>query len=219
MNRKIIGIIIILSGALLLIGVVYIVFFDSSLFSDLLSRVKKNKFIQDKVKIISKKEPEQYIPVKSQPKKIIAKNISNKEQKEDKPDLERAEQEDLMRMAASFTERFGSYSNQSNFSNIVDLKIFMSQRMKNWADAFIRTQRQKEGSSDIYFGIITRSIAQEVKDIDDYLGTAAILVKTRRREASGSTNNVSNEFDQNIIINFTKERGAWKVDTANWQEE
>jgi hypothetical protein len=127
--------------------------------------------------------------------------------------------EDLKRMAASFTERFGSYSNQSNFSNIIDLKIFMSQDMRKWADQYVSQQRQKKLANNIYYGITTKAIAQEVITLDDDSGQAVILVKTRRREAISSTANVSNVFDQNIIINLTLEGGAWKVSSANWQDK
>lgn len=124
--------------------------------------------------------------------------------------------DDLMRLAASFAERFGSYSNQSNFSNIKDLQIFMSQNMKNWAESFISSQRRKVSDSTNYYGIITKAVAQEVKEFDDDLGQASVLVKTRRREAIGSTNNVTQVFNQDILIDFVKEQGAWKVNKASW---
>ncbi len=127
------------------------------------------------------------------------------------------DQRDLERIAASFVERFGSYSNQSNYRNLTDLKIYMSARMKNWADNYIKTARAKGGVSDIYYGITTKSMAQEVKLFDDDLGKAEILVKTQRREAMGTTANAST-FYQNILVNFVKEKGMWKVDNAYWQD-
>lgn len=124
--------------------------------------------------------------------------------------------DDLQRLAGLFAERFGSYSNQSNFSNISDLKIFMSQKMAVWAENYVAEQK-KSDSKDIYYGITTKSVSQEVKNFDEDSGTASILVSTRRREANGTTNNISNIFNQNILINFIKENGIWKVDSASWQ--
>jgi len=123
----------------------------------------------------------------------------------------------VARMAASFAERFGSYSNQSNFSNIIDLKIFMSIRMQAWGDDYVRSQRLEKKANDIYFGITTKAIAQEVREYDDHIGRSEVLVSTRRREAINSTANVSNVFNQDIIIDFVREKGAWKVDSASWQ--
>ena len=125
--------------------------------------------------------------------------------------------EDLSRMAGSFAERFGSYSNQSNFNNIVDLKLFMSERMKEWADNYVGAQRVKETATDIYYGITTKAVAEEIREYDDDSGKASVYVQTRRREATSSTNNTSKVFGQDIIIKFIKEKGAWKVDGANWQ--
>jgi hypothetical protein len=124
--------------------------------------------------------------------------------------------DDLMRLAAAFAERFGSYSNQSNFSNITDLKIFMSQPMQSWANSYLSSQRQSQTGTVSYYGIITKAIAEEVKEFDDDTGQAAVLVKTRRREAIGTTENTTKVFNQDILITFVKEQGAWKVDKANW---
>jgi hypothetical protein len=128
-------------------------------------------------------------------------------------------EDDLMRIAASFAERFGSYSNQSNFSNISDLKLFMSANMQTWADNYVNLQKQKNSATNIYYGITTKAVSEEVINYDDDLGQAKILVQTRRREAISSTNNTNNVFDQNITILFTKDRGAWKVDSAVWQNK
>ena len=121
-------------------------------------------------------------------------------------------------MAASFVERFGSYSNQSNYNNINDLKIFMTKNMSNWADKFIKEQREKSQVNDIYYGITTKAVSEKVQEFDEDVGQAEILVSTRRREALGTTNNVSKTYNQNILVTFVKERGSWKVDSAYWQD-
>ena len=65
--------------------------------------------------------------------------------------------------------------------------------------------------------LLTKAIFQEVKKFDDDVGEAEILVKTQRREATGTMTNTTN-FYQDIIIAFLKNGNAWKVDRANWQE-
>ena len=125
---------------------------------------------------------------------------------------------DLMRMAASFAERFGSYSNQSNFSNILDLKMFMSQRMKAWADTYVLEHRDSKQGLDIYYGITTKAIGEEILTYDDDIGRASVLIHTRRREAAGTINNASEVFSQDVTIMFIMENSAWKIDSAFWQE-
>jgi len=130
-------------------------------------------------------------------------------------------EDDLKKMALLFVDRFGSYSNQSNFSNIEDLKIFMSERMINWAEAFIAERRNKQQSEKaiIYYSVTTKSVIAETKKIDEAAGMADILVKTRRRESMMSANNSSKTFNQDILLSFKREGGVWKVDAAYWKDK
>lgn len=121
----------------------------------------------------------------------------------------------LMRMAAAFVERFGSFSNQSNYGNISDLKIFMSAKMQAWADDFIAREKRKKAETAVYAGVTTKALYQEVKEFDEPGGRAEISVKTQRRETAGDTEAAA--FYQDIVIKFVKEKGEWKVDSAEWQ--
>lgn len=122
----------------------------------------------------------------------------------------------LKQMAASFAERFGSFSNQSNYGNISDLKIFMSAKMRNWADAYVSAEKAKAKDNLVYYGITTKAIFEEAKQFNDAGGVAEILVKTQRREMSGA-DAASPAYYQDVIIKLIKERGIWKVDGAEWQ--
>lgn len=121
----------------------------------------------------------------------------------------------LMRMAAAFAERFGSFSNQSNYGNIGDLKIFMSLKMQAWADDFVIKEKAKNADTIVYRGITTKALFQEARKFNEQNGEAEISVKTRRREMTGDTEAAA--FYQDIIIKFVKESGVWKVDSAEWQ--
>lgn len=125
-------------------------------------------------------------------------------------------EEDLKRMAGSFAERFGSYSNQSDFSNVEDLLIFMTSEMKDWAEDFVNKSSRVGGDRSIYYGISTKAITEETLKYEKEEGRAEILVKTQRREATGTMANASS-FYQDIVIEFKKEGAAWKVDSAIWQ--
>ncbi|RMD59105.1 hypothetical protein D6821_01890 [Candidatus Parcubacteria bacterium] len=123
---------------------------------------------------------------------------------------------ELARMATAFAERFGSYSNHSNFANIRDLKMFMSKKMRRWADEFIAEKSKQRPDPAIYYGISTKALSYQVQDFDNEQGKANILVVTQRRESTGTFKNAT-FFTQNILITFVKEGGAWKVDSAAWQ--
>ncbi len=123
---------------------------------------------------------------------------------------------DLERMASSFAERFGSYSNQAGFSNIYDLQVFMTANMQKWSIDYIEQMKKKQADSLIYYGITTMAVTTELKSFDDDEGKAEALIKTQRRESVGTFDN-SKTFYQDISIYFVKENGVWKVDKAAWK--
>lgn len=120
----------------------------------------------------------------------------------------------LKQMAASFAERLGSFSNQSNYGNISDLKIFMTDKMRAWADDYVVAQKEKKGDTATYFGVTTKALSSQTVSFNDAGGKAEITVKTQKREISGD-NNAAVSY-QDIVVKFIKEKAIWKVDSAEW---
>ena len=221
MQKRIFGFIIILVAIILLTGIIYVFFVGDYFFrktggmNDNLAANNKNNETPKVIKINEDRINDTQDITNKTPKNITIRDFdeNNKEIEETQ-----VNKKDLVRIADSFSERFGTYSNQSNFGNISSLKIFMSLKMKKWSDNFIKEQKEKQYDTAIYYGITTKVAASKVMDFDDDLGFASILVSTRRREATGTMNNYSNIFPQDILIAFTMEDGAWKVDSAFWRE-
>jgi len=203
MNKKLIGIAIIGSGLIIIVGIIYIIFFYDFTRPEEISHSQEQA---QQIETTPAQEQAQGLPTT---KPVIIARPSQ-------PSKTEVSQDDLIRMAAAFTERFGSYSNQSDYGNIRDLKIFMTLKMQDWAEDFIEQARVRETEAKIYYGITTKAITQIVKQFDQTAGQAEILVKTQRREAVGTTSNVTT-FYQDIIIKFVREKGIWKVDDAYWQ--
>ena len=128
------------------------------------------------------------------------------------------DQNDLARMAAAFAERFGSFSNQSDYGNVRDLQIFETAGMQAWSQNYISEAKAKKADTANYYGIITKSIVSQVKQFDSSAGQAEILVKTQRRESTGSSAS-SPAYYQDIIIKYKFDGGVWKVDSADWQSK
>ncbi len=124
--------------------------------------------------------------------------------------------EDLRKIALSFAERFGSYSNQSNYGNIEDLKIMMTSKMQDWADGYVASLKSQDKDNAVYYGITSVAISGEVKKFDDKAGAAEILVSTQRREVVGSGE--PKIFTQDVSIIFEKVNDDWKVASATWQK-
>lgn len=219
MNTKIIGIIIILLGLAGLFGGAYFVYRQLFYISDepLLLPQPEEKIEPEK----TENKNSFNIPIETengsiekiielQNKKSVV--VSNREEENDNLS---ASEEQLKRTASLFIERFGSYSNQSNFSNISDLKIYMTSSMKEWADDFIKKSNVDRDVSN-YYGITTKSISQKVEFLNEDLGEAIIVVNTLRRESGGSLLE-DNSFYQEAVVKFALEKGFWKVNKATWE--
>lgn len=203
MNKKIWGIIIVIAALAIIAGIVYIIFFYR--FSS---------------------QPEQAVraPAPTAPAKTSAESAVEPPpvlptaalEPPVEPKKTEIEADDLARMASAFAERFGSFSNQSDYDNIRDLEIFMTDSLKSWAENYVNDVRVKKTQTAIYYGIITKAISNEVKKFDAAAGQAEILVKTQRRETAGVSGN-SSTFYQDIIIKYGREQGVWRVDGIYWQ--
>src|SRR3989338_3421724 len=78
---------------------------------------------------------------------------------------------DLLDISRSFAERFGSFSNQSNFENVEGLKPFMTPAMRKWADTFVRDAAAKADPGAPYYGITTRTLEVVAKNVQEASAT------------------------------------------------
>jgi len=123
---------------------------------------------------------------------------------------------DLGKISMSFAERFGSYSNQSNYGNFTDLKIFMTDTMKTWADKYVADLKSKPQNGSAYYGIVSQALTYEIKKFDDKRGQADILIATQRRESTESING-GEPYIQNLNLSLMKVNGEWLFDKAYWE--
>lgn len=127
------------------------------------------------------------------------------------PELESS----LKAIASTFAERFGSYSNQSNFSNLAALRDLMTVRMKAWADSYQASQLAADNA--VYYGVTTQALSAQITAFEESLGQAEIVVTTRKEEAKGSTINPRVSY-QDLKLQLVKTGEGWKVDSAEWLE-
>jgi len=119
----------------------------------------------------------------------------------------------LIKTSSAFAERFGSYSNHSNYENLTDLKYFMTVKMQKEVDIKI-SSRDFTKENNIYYGITTRALSTEIISMGSM--TVAVKVKTQREEFWGADVNSKVSY-RDILVNLVKEGGVWKIDSANWQ--
>ena len=118
-------------------------------------------------------------------------------------------------IARSFTERFGSFSNQGDFENVEDLYPFMTAKMRQWAEGYVTAGRaRQEAVAADYFGTTTRALGSQV--IGKGSQKMVVLVTAQRRESTTTALN-ARVYNQDIELVFVENAGIWRVDDARWK--
>jgi len=126
--------------------------------------------------------------------------------------------DDLGKLSMSLAERFGSFSNQSNYGNFTDLKIMMTSDMKTWVDSYIEDLKaQPKNNDNIYYGVTTKAINYQVKNFNDATGNAEVIVNTQRRESTDTING-GEAYSQDLRLILVKVDGNWLLDAAYWSK-
>ena len=122
----------------------------------------------------------------------------------------------LKKITNSFVERYGSYSNQTNFENLTDLKFFMTNALKVWIDGYINSQKTRDKRKIIYYGITTKVLNIKIIKFDTRENQVKFLISTQRHEIVGSMVN-DKVYYQNVELEMKKESGVWKVNKVEWK--
>ncbi len=116
----------------------------------------------------------------------------------------------LQSLAIIFAERYGSYSTESDFSNIYDVMDLMSGSFKTETEKFLASVK----AATEYYGVTTRVLTTKVTSSDET--SATVEVSTQREESKGSPQNSEIKY-QKLILSCLKENAVWKVNGAVWQ--
>lgn len=203
-NRKKIGYILIALAVILLAVIIY-------LFIQPNNNFLKNLFNGGKKGVLTEEEQ------KEEFEKMIEERKNNKVYTFDQTaeDNRAWEEDDFKQIARFFAERFGSFSNHSDYGNIEDLRSLMSSKMKTWADSYVANLRDNRENSEGYYGITTKVLLEPEIINPEKSSSIDVMVEAQRQEvtADGSEKN----YNQNIKVVFVNEGGKWLVDSAHWQ--
>jgi len=148
----------------------------------------------------------------AEPVRLPVETVNRPPSPVDAPDVEAS----LKAIAATFTERYGSFSNQSNFNNLDDLLPLLTVKMRGTIDAMVTAERAQAVADSPYYGITTQALVITITSYDEALGRAEVTVNTQRAESKGTTQN-PRVFYQKIDLKLAKSGDSWKVDEARWQ--
>ena len=124
---------------------------------------------------------------------------------------EAAAEANVRTVVKSFAERYGSYSSEADFANIIDVLPLMTDGYAARTQEMMATWK----SSDVYYGVTTRVLAMDIT-MDETAGTAQATVNTQREEARGEVQNISVSY-QDLVLDLVRVSGSWFVDNAAWQ--
>lgn len=122
---------------------------------------------------------------------------------------------DAVKTASLFATRFGSFSNQSDYGNVTDLKIFMTDSMKEWADKYVASLKSQEYTGE-YYGIITHALTTKLLSYNKDAGSAKVLVTTERQENKGDI--LGTSYQQKMTLDLVKVNNEWLIDNAVWEK-
>ncbi len=128
---------------------------------------------------------------------------------------EQKSESNLLASAKSFVEIYGTYSNQSNYTNMEIVLPLASSRYRQELSLSLSNLRGSYKPGVIYDGTTTIVISKTTEAFDDTSGTATVLLQTQRKISSGTQSNYTIKY-QNIRVNLVKEGDGWLVDDAKW---
>lgn len=110
----------------------------------------------------------------------------------------------------NFTERFGSWSNQNDASNLIEAQAYASSSYSQ----YLETQIQKTKATPVpveYSGTVTKALVFTF--LKQTASQASIQVSTQQEVTTGSTT-VTKTKD--LLIDLIKVGADWKVNAAVW---
>lgn len=118
---------------------------------------------------------------------------------------------DLTVRARSFIERYGTWSNQSNFENFEDLLPYMTEKLRTETQTMITQKRAEQKSGQPYYGITTKMISLELKNLatDQKAEFSAKVQQTETKEGK------TNILYKTANLTFVKVGADWKVESIS----
>lgn len=115
---------------------------------------------------------------------------------------------DLIIQARAFIERYGSWSNQSNFENFEDLSPYMTDKLKAETQKLINQYRVSGIEHPEYYGLTTNVISLNLEDFaaDE---RAEFSASVQQQETTNGTTKI---LYKTVKLVFLKEGIGWKAD-------
>lgn len=120
----------------------------------------------------------------------------------------------VVRMARLFTERFGTFSSQSQYEGIGDVMAVTTDSFQNWLRDKYIPELKSQHSADTYSGQTTRVMSVTVEKFADNESQVAVRVQRAATSDAGAT-----EVKYSVLrVALIKQDSMWLVDSAHWEK-
>ncbi|TSC55583.1 MAG: hypothetical protein G01um101418_838 [Parcubacteria group bacterium Gr01-1014_18] len=123
---------------------------------------------------------------------------------------------EAQRTARVFVERYGSYSNASNFQNIEDVLYLATDSMRAFLERTLEQYRAGAVAGAEYSGMSTVVLSWDELTEESSENRHMFRVHTQRSKSIGSLDNVSSFYQDSKVV-VLRQEAVWKVDSAYWQ--
>lgn len=144
---------------------------------------------------------------------VVEENVNKIAETETAEVKEINDEDFLQQLAKSFSERYGSFSNQNDYENLLDLKIYMTSKMQGEVDDFIAANKAEVDGSEVYYGITTKVLTTKKISLEN--DKAEYNVTCQRKESKGLEGG-NNTYTEQAKIEFKKVDSQWKVHSFTW---
>lgn len=130
------------------------------------------------------------------------------------PTKEEKQASSVKAVAIMFAERFGSYTNESNYININELLPLMTESMADWSrNTYLPKLKKDHDPAGFFYRVITNAPVADM--VEQREATAKVRVSTQREETVGQAE--PKTFLQDLVIDLVLKNNEWLVDGAFWQ--
>ena len=112
----------------------------------------------------------------------------------------------VVSIARNFAERYASFSSDSHFSNLQELKILSTPQMSSRLEQIIRTTP----TSTAFYGVTAKVLKIDIDSLNDTSGVAKVTANLQKQETKG--NQQPTVSYQNMSLDLVKSGNTWLVD-------
>jgi len=125
-------------------------------------------------------------------------------------------EDELRNFVRNFVERFGTYSNMTDFSSVLSLKSDMVKESQGFVDDYVEDIKRKYPYRSGYYGVTT--IAPSVNPINFTLLADRVEVEvSTRRQVTSDSDSESSVYTQKVEIVAVKQGDEWKIKSIYWK--